>query len=157
MNRLFKITSWGDKFLSQRAASKYLHASGAQATIYKDLLIQEQEREKLFAKELKERETVDVLDRALLKALHAKQNGVLPAPEYHRISEKVQSLKKLKFVEGYEKLQDPQMYEWIKYKVAAEIGDEKEQEAFALYEKIKIDEMGEIKYRLMKESAPRIL
>ena len=49
------------------------------------------------------------------------------------------------------------MYEWIKYKVAAEIGDEKEQEAFALYEKIKIDEMGEIKYRLMKESAPRIL
>ena len=46
------------------------------------------------------------------------------------------------------------MYEWIKYKVAAEIGDQKEQEAFALYEKIKIDQIGEVKYRLMKESAP---
>lgn len=111
----------------------------------------------MFAKELKERETDDILERALLKALHAKQSGVLPAPDYHRVAEKVKSLKKLRFVEGYEKLQDPQMYEWIKYKVAAEIGDEKEQEAFALYEKIKIDEMGEVKYRLMKESAPKIL
>ena len=49
------------------------------------------------------------------------------------------------------------MYEWIKYKTAAEIGGEKEQEAFALYEKIKIDQMGEVKYRLLKESAPKIM
>ena len=111
----------------------------------------------LFSRELAERETEDILDRALLKAFNAKQSGVLSAPEYHKINEKVDALKKLKFVEGYEKLQDPQMYEWIKYKVAAEIGDEKEQEAFALYEKIKIDQMGEIKYRIMKESAPEIM
>ena len=49
-----------------------------------------------------ERTTECVLDRALLKALHAKDNGDLPASEYHRIAEKVDSLKKLKFVEGYE-------------------------------------------------------
>ena len=69
--------------------------------------VQEQSRAKLFARELKERETVDILDRALLKAYHAKESGVLPAHEYHKINEKVKSLKKLKFVEGYEKLQDP--------------------------------------------------
>ena len=37
-------------------------------------------------------------------AHNAKINGVLKAPEYHRIEAKVNSLKKLKFVEGYEKL-----------------------------------------------------
>ena len=35
-------------------------------------------------------------------------------------------------------MQDKAMYEWIKYKVAAEIGGQEEQESFALYEKIKI-------------------
>jgi len=43
------------------------------------------------------------------------------------------------------------MYEWIKYKTAAEIGGEKEQEAFALYEKIKILQStlarGEVQYQ----------
>ena len=45
---------------------------------------------------------MDILDRALWKAYHAKLNGDIPAAEYHRISEKVSSLKKLKFVEEYE-------------------------------------------------------
>ena len=40
----------------------------------------------------------------MLKAYHAKLAGVLKAPEYYRIEAKVESLKKLKFVEGYEKL-----------------------------------------------------
>ena len=80
----------------------------------------------------------------------------MAAPEYYRISEKVDSLKKLRFVEEYELHQDKAMYEWIKYKVAAEIGGAEEQEAFALYEKIKIDEMGELKYQLLKERAPQI-
>ena len=43
------------------------------------------------------------------------------------------------------------MYEWMKYKVAAEVGGQEEQEAFALYEKIKIDELGETNFRLVKE------
>ena len=78
--------------------------TGAQATVFKDLKIQEEEREMLFSRELAERETEDILDRALLKAFNAKQSGVLSAPEYHKINEKVDALKKLKFVEGYEKL-----------------------------------------------------
>ena len=74
----------------------------------------------------------------MLKAYHAKLAGVLKAPEYYRIEAKVESLKKLKFVEGYEKMQDKEMYEWIKYKTAAEIGGQEEKEAFLFYEKNKI-------------------
>ena len=48
-------------------------------------------------------------------------------------------MKKLRFVEEYEKHQDQQTYEWIKYKVAAEVGGQKEKEEFAAYEKEKID------------------
>ena len=44
----------------------------------------------------------------------------------------------------------------MKYKVAAEIGGEVEQEAFALYEKIKIDELGELKFKLLRDSAPQL-
>ncbi len=62
------------------------------------------ERYELFQQELAEREEQDVLDRALLKAYHSKVNGVLSAPDYHRIVEKVSSLKKLRFTEAYEKL-----------------------------------------------------
>ena len=61
-----------------------------------------------------------------MKAHHARLAGVLPASEFHRISAKVDSLKKLRFVEGYEKFQDPEMFEWIKYKTAAEIGGSEE-------------------------------
>ena len=154
MNRLFNLSVRHDKFWMKFTTDKILSNQGAQATMYKDLVAQENARATLFAQELAERETEDVLDRALLKAKHAKLSGVLPAPEFYRISEKVESLKKLRFVEEYEQHQDKAMYEWIKYKVAAEIGGPEEQEAFALYEKIKIDEMGELKYQLLKESAP---
>ena len=94
-----------------------------------------------------------MLDRAFLKAKHARYAGVLPAPEYHRIREKVDSLKKLRFVEEYEKHQDTDTYEWIKYKVAAEIGGEEEREAFKLYEKIKTDELGETRIKLLRKSS----
>ena len=60
-------------------------------------------------------------------------------------------------MEGYEKLQDKEMYEWIKYKTAAEIGGTEEREAFALYEKNKLDLMGPTKYALFKERAPEKL
>ena len=56
----------------------------------------------VFSRELAEVETPDILDRALLKASNARFAGVLPAPEFHRIKEKVESLKKLRFVEEYE-------------------------------------------------------
>ena len=69
-----------------------------------------------------EREETDVLERAYLRANHAKENGVLPAPEYHRVVQKIESLRKLRFTQEYERLQDPATYEWMKYKVAAEVG-----------------------------------
>ena len=96
---------------------------------------------------------MDILDKALLKASNAMDVGALPAPEFYRISEKVAALKKLRFVEEYERTQDIETYEWIKYKVAAEIGGQEEQEAFALWEKVKIDEIGEAKFMLIKDHA----
>jgi hypothetical protein len=87
---------------------------------------------------MEERETIDVLERAALKAYHSKLTGAITAPEYHKIMAKVDSLKKLKFTEDYERLQDPATYEWIKYKVAAEVGGAEELAAFQLYEKVKI-------------------
>ena len=40
------------------------------------------------------------------------------------IEDKIKSLKKLKFTEDYEHWKDRDMYEWMKYKVAAEVGGE---------------------------------
>ena len=111
------------------------------------------QREALFANEQNERLTECVLDRALLKAQNAKNSGVLPAPEFYKIAEKVAALKKLKFVEEYEYQQDKETYEWIKYKVAAEIGGEQEREAFSMYEKIKLDELGAVRFNLLREKA----
>ena len=154
MNRLFKMTTGFDRFYHTFKTDRLLSNVGAQQTLYKDLLAQEQHRADLFKREMAEREEEDVLERALLKARNAYQLEALPAHEYFRIKEKVASLKKLRFAEGYEKYQDPGTYEWMKYKVAAEIGGPEEQEAFKLYEKIKIDELGETKYRLLKEGMP---
>ena len=95
-------------------------------------------RMNLFNQELAEREELDVLDRARMKAWHSKINGAISAADFHRIDAKIDSMKKLKFTEEYEKLQDPITYEWMKYKVAAEVGGPEEQAAFELYEKVKI-------------------
>ena len=68
------------------------------------------------------------------------------------IEDKINSLKKLKFTQEYESWKDRDTYEWMKYKVAAEVGGDAEREAFALFEKIKIDQKGEAGYRLWRES-----
>ena len=80
------------------------------------------QRKVLFEQEVLESETENLLDRALLKAKHNKTNGVITAADYHKIAAKVDSLKKLVFTEQYEKLQDRETYEYMKYKVAAEVG-----------------------------------
>ena len=101
--------------------------------------------------ELSERETEDVLDRALLKANHSMQTGAITAPDYYRIEQKVASLKKLRFTEEYEKLQDQETYEFMKYKVAAEVGGPEEVEAFKLYERTRINQVGQERYRLFSQ------
>ena len=40
------------------------------------------------------------------------------------IEDKILALKKLKFTEEYESWKDKDTYEWMKYKVAAEVGGE---------------------------------
>ena len=118
-----------------------------------NLFVFRAERHVLFQRELAERETEDVLDRALLKAHHSKLNGALSAPEYYRLEGKIESLKKLRFTEEYERIQDKETYEYMKYKVAAEVGGAEEMEAFKLYERTRITEVGNEKYRLFAQRA----
>ena len=58
----------------------------------------------LFQRELAERETEDLLERALLKAHNSKLNGAIAAADYYRLEEKIESLKKLRFTDEYERL-----------------------------------------------------
>ena len=69
-------------------------------------------------------ETDDILDRALIKAQANRRLGAIDAPTYHLIEDRIKSLKKLKFTEDYESWKDKDMVEWMKYKVAAEVGGE---------------------------------
>ena len=107
----------------------------------------------LFQRELAERETEDVLERALLKAHHSKLNGAISAADYYSVEQKIDSLRKLRFTEEYERLQDVETYEFMKYKVAAEVGGPEELEAFKLYERTRILEVGTEKYRLFASRA----
>ena len=153
MNRMFNATATMQKIYWRNAMTLHNSVPGAQRMLYNQLEARENERHRLFALELAERETEDVLDRALLKAQHSKINGVLPAADYHRISAKIEALKKLRFTEEYERLQDPETYEYMKYKVAAEVGGPEELEAFKLYERTRIDEVGQERYRLFAQRA----
>ena len=69
------------------------------------------------------------------------------------MEQKIASLKKLRFTEEYEKLQDRETYEFMKYKVAAEVGGPEEVEAFKLYERTRINEVGQERYRLFSQRA----
>ena len=62
-------------------------------------------------------------------------------------------MKKLRFTDEYERLQDRETYEYMKYKVAAEVGGAEETEAFKLYEKTMIESRGEEHYRLFAKKA----
>ena len=96
-------------------------------------------------------ETADILDRALVRAQANRDLGAIDAPTYHMIADKVASLKKLKFTQEYESWKDKDTYEWMKYKVAAEVGGEQEREAFRLFEKMKVDQKGEAGFRLWRQ------
>ena len=108
-------------------------------------------REERYKWEIKEIETNDILDRALIRAKANRQLGAIDAPTYYLIEDKIKSLKKLKFTQEYESWKDQDTYEWMKYKVAAEVGGDEEREAFALYEKLKIDQKGEAGYKLWRD------
>lgn len=69
-----------------------------------------------------DRATVDILDKALLKLKANLNEKLIDAPTYFKTVEKIDALKKLQFVEDYERWKDKDAYEWMKYKVAAEVG-----------------------------------
>lgn len=79
-------------------------------------------RESRYKWEILELSTNDILDKALLKAKANKRIGAIDAPTYFRIEDKISSLKKLKFTQEYEVWKDNDTYEWMKHKVAAEVG-----------------------------------
>jgi len=65
-----------------------------------------------------------VFEEALVRAKANKVLGAIDAPTYHMIEDKINSLKKLKFTQEWESWKDSDTYEWMKYKVAAEVGGE---------------------------------
>ena len=70
-------------------------------------------------------ETEDVLQNALLRAKANKELGAIDAPTYHMIADKIDALKKLRFSSEYEAWRDKETYEWMKHKVAAQVGGQK--------------------------------
>jgi hypothetical protein len=48
--------------------------------------------------------------------------GAIDAPAYYALVDKITALKKLKFTVDYESWKDVETSEWMKYKVAAEVG-----------------------------------
>ena len=66
--------------------------------------------------------TEDILDKALLKLKANLEENLIDSPTYFKTVEKINSLKKLQFVQDYELWKDKDAYEWMKYKVAAEVG-----------------------------------
>ena len=76
---------------------------GIQETLYRDLRDQERARHFAFNLEVNERMAQDVLDKALIKAQGNYKAGQISAPTYYRIQDRVDSLKKLRFTEEYEK------------------------------------------------------
>ena len=100
--------------------------------------------------EIMELDTEDILDKALIKAKANKAMGAIDAATFHRLEDKILSLKKLKFTEDYESWKDKDMLEWMKYKVAAEVGGQDEIAAFEQFKKLKQDQKGEAGYRLWR-------
>ena len=152
MNKVFTSTSffytnWWHFYMGRMLST----GEHAQKLMYDDLLKREALRRKRFQWEIKEFETSDPLDKALIRAAAKKEVGLIDAPTYHAINDRISSLKKLKFTDEYEKWKDREIYEWMKYKVAAEVGGEEERAAFELFEKTKLDEKGEMQFRLWRQ------
>eukprot|EP00347_Sterkiella_histriomuscorum_P002516 403367851 len=155
MNSLFNFVSNFHIVRFNSRVDQMLSPQGAQRLMAQELKQREALRERRYKHEILEIETNDILDRALVKAKAHKELGAIDAPTYHEIVDKVTSLKKLKFTFDYEDWKDKDMLEWMKYKVAAEVGGDEEIAAFERFEKIKLDQKGENGYRLWREQIER--
>lgn len=77
---------------------------------------------KRFHWEQKEFTTTDILDKQIVRLQANKEEGIVDNPTFYKSYEKLMALKKFKFTKEYEEWKDKEMYDWMKYKVAAEIG-----------------------------------
>ena len=149
LNTMFNGTASFYRGFWHRRVMKYLSVRGSQETLIRELNRNEEERKRRFLMQYTEKHTEDILDRALVKV---KINLLeTDAPQYYRIKERIDALRKLRFTEELDKSYDKDMYEWMKYKVAAEIGDTEEREAFKMFERQKINEKGHTGFRLWRE------
>ncbi len=155
LNKVFQGTGYFYRNWWHLYVGKLVDPQRSQSALFRELQQREALREARYRWEIKEIETEDILDKALIKAKANKSLGIIDAPTYHQIEDKIKSLKKLKFTEDYEAWKDREIYEWMKYKVAAEVGGEEERAAFEQFEKLKLDQKGESGYRLWRDRIER--
>ena len=62
------------------------------------------------------------LERIKIRAEANLNSGEIDAVEFHKIMDRVISLEKLQYAADF-KLHDPDTYQWLKFKIAADIGD----------------------------------
>ncbi|TNV84332.1 hypothetical protein FGO68_gene4975 [Halteria grandinella] len=152
MNKVFQGTQYYYRTWWHFYVGKMLSTNqGVQSQMLQELERREAIREQRYKWEILEFETSDVLDRALVRAKANRALGAIDAPTYYVLEDKINSLKKLKFTQEHEAWKDADTYEWMKYKVAAEVGGDAEREAFELFEKVQMDKKGEAGFRLWRE------
>ena len=78
----------------------------------------------------------DVLDKCLFWAQSQVKAGEMEVAHFYKIKDRVNQLWKLELSEDHDKYHAPDVYEWLKYKVAADIGGVAEREAFEMYERM---------------------
>ena len=71
---------------------------------------------------------------------------------FYKIKDRVNQLRKLELSEDHDKYHAPDVYEWMKYKVASDIGGVEEREAFEMFERMQINERGATNYKLWREN-----
>ena len=151
MNTLFRNTAKYYRIKWYERIASYISIQGAQNNLLKDLNRHENRRKDKFHFMHFDFMSNDILDRAESRAIGNMRYGNITAAEFYKIKDKIDALRKLRFTEGYDKFSDPEMYMWMKYKVASDVGGTKEREAFKLYEQTMINKRGEVGYKLFRE------
>ena len=151
MNKMWIITCASMKTKWQLMISRDISVEGAQLRLLRDLEEKESIWRDVFELEQKEMMATDPLERITISAQANLNSGEIDEVEFHKILDRVQTLTKLQFAADM-RLHDNDTFEWLKYKVASDIGGTPEWEAFALYERMQVNKRGELAYRLWREN-----
>ena len=151
MNTLWKATVFSYQSKWALRASSLLSTQNAQSLILDDLKEREAARQQVFKYEKDEMLEEDILKKVVIRAKANLNSKSIDMPEYFKILDRVDQLQKLQFVEEWA-LHEPEVYEWMKHKIAADVGGTREREAFHLYESQIMNEKGEVAFRLWREN-----